>query len=265
MLLTLAGLAWKVAATALVVVLVSHVARRSGPFMASVVMGLPSAAGPGFFFLALDQDAAFIAHGALTCFASTGLVLLFTAVYVQMARWTGYLGCILASTLAWLVGAAIVDRLPLSLGMAFACVAVGVLSTWLLRRQLDLHSPGVPLRSAWYLLVLRAGIGGVAIGAIATFGGWLGPDLSGLALGFPIMLTVTCWVLHSQFGGAFAAATLTGFQRAVASFASFVLTLALLSGPLHPLTAWGIALAVSAAVAATVAGAYRIMSRPRAG
>ncbi len=262
MLSIIAGLAWKIAATAGVVVLVSHVARRSGPLVASIVVGLPIAAGPGFLFLVLDHDAAFIAHSALACFASTGLILVFTAVYARMAPWTGYLGCILAAALAWLAGALVLERLPLSLGMAFGCIAAGAAFAWLLRRPPDLRPPKTPLRSDWRLLAMRAGIGGLAVGGVATLGSWLGPDLAGLALGYPFLLTVTCWVIHNQLGGAFAAAMLTGLQRSVASFASFVLVLALLSGTLHPLAAWSLGIVISAAVAAAVAGLHRFTARP---
>ena len=55
----------KALATALVLFLVSRVAERLGPFMASVLMAMPMNAGPGYFFVSLEVSPQFVSKGAL--------------------------------------------------------------------------------------------------------------------------------------------------------------------------------------------------------
>ena len=76
----------KALATALVLFLVSRVAERLGPFMASVLMAMPMNAGPGYFFVSLEVSPQFLSKGALMSFAATGGVLVFTGFYIQATR-----------------------------------------------------------------------------------------------------------------------------------------------------------------------------------
>ena len=80
------GFAGKALAIALVLFLVSRVAERLGPFMASVLMAMPMNAGPGYFFVSLEVSPKFVSEGALMSFAATGGVLVFTGFYIQATR-----------------------------------------------------------------------------------------------------------------------------------------------------------------------------------
>ena len=55
----------RMAIAAAFVVSASFIAERTGPVIGGLVATLPISAGPSYVFLALDHDAAFIAHGAL--------------------------------------------------------------------------------------------------------------------------------------------------------------------------------------------------------
>ncbi|MCB1807061.1 MAG: hypothetical protein KDJ99_18495, partial [Candidatus Competibacteraceae bacterium] len=57
------SLSWKLVATAALIVLAARLARSFGPFMTSIMITIPLNAGPGFFFIALEQPAAFISQG----------------------------------------------------------------------------------------------------------------------------------------------------------------------------------------------------------
>ena len=59
------ALALKMAVTAGFVVGASMVAERAGPAIGALIATLPVAAGPAYFFLALDHDAAFISNSAI--------------------------------------------------------------------------------------------------------------------------------------------------------------------------------------------------------
>ena len=58
------ALAFKVAMTATIVVVVSVAAERSGPFIAALIAALPTAAGATYIILALEHPPAFIAASA---------------------------------------------------------------------------------------------------------------------------------------------------------------------------------------------------------
>ena len=73
----------KAMATALVLFLVSRIAEKLGPFMASVLMAMPMNAGPDYFFDNLGVSPQFLSKGALMSFAATGGVLVFTGFYIQ--------------------------------------------------------------------------------------------------------------------------------------------------------------------------------------
>ena len=73
----------KALATALVLFLVSRVAERLGPFMASVLMAMPMNAGPGYFFVSLEVSPQFLSKGALMSFAATGGVLVLSLIHIS--------------------------------------------------------------------------------------------------------------------------------------------------------------------------------------
>ena len=60
----LLSLALRMAVTAAFIVTASVITERSGPVIGALIATLPISAGPSYVFLALDDDAAFIAEGA---------------------------------------------------------------------------------------------------------------------------------------------------------------------------------------------------------
>ena len=111
-------------------------------------------------------------------------------------------------------------------------------------------STGEPVTSP---LLFHASLAGLMVATVSVSGGWLGPVLSGLALGFPITFSAGIWVLHRDYGGDFAAATMAAMPRSMVSFLAFALTLHLLSGPLTAIHALGLALVASLVVAGGLA------------
>jgi len=248
---------WRLAVTALIVVGANRVAALAGPVLASVVMALPVNAGPGFFFLAQEQPIAFIAQGALTMLASVGAVLVFCHVYGRLAPRHGPAFCLAVGVLAWLGWALPLRWLELNLPLALGWIVGGMLIGRLIGRpQPPVAAPG-RLRVRWAHLLLRAGVAGFVVASVALAGGQLGPVLSGLALGFPTTFSVGIWILHRDFGGPFAAATMQAMPRSMLSFTSFAAALYLLAGPLPALPALGLAVGLSVAVAVLLALLHR--------
>jgi len=249
-------LGWKIAFTALMIVAVARIAERSGALMASVLLTVPMNAGPGFFFLALDHPAAFIAEGVLVSFAATGGVLVFAAAYINLARRFGFFVCVGGASLAWLTAAVAFSWIDLDLAAAFALIAGGALIAYLSRRRFDLYSPPAHGASGLRSLFARGLVAGGWAAGIAALGHTIGAQLAGLLLGFPIIFCTAAWALHRTHGGDFAAALLSSAQRSVVTYASFCLALYLLVtvAAMAPLSAFGLACLVMVAVAASVAG-----------
>lgn len=222
----------KLATTMVLTVAISRVAERAGPFLASVIITLPIFAGPSFFFLMYEQPPEFIARGALYAFAGAGPVLAFTAGYIRASRNLGLIASLAGGAAAWAVLALPMRLLPFDLLVAFAWIAAGIIAARLFRRPFELHGRPTAPPARWAHLLGRATIAGFAVATVATIGGLLGPETTGLVVSFPLTMSVSVWLLHRQYGGEFAAATLAATQRTLLSYASFCLVLSLLAGVL---------------------------------
>lgn len=239
----------RAAATALLVIVVARVAERAGPFVASAVLTLPLYAGPSYFFLLGEVAPEFLAQSALFAFAGTAAVLGFACGYGLAITRFGLPATITLASLAWFAFALPLRLVPLSLAGAFAWIGLGLIFAQLVRPPPDVHRQNTTVRARWLPLVARAGVAGLAVATVALLGPMLGPSLTGLAVAFPVVLIVSIWMVHRQYGAAFSAAVMASTRRTLLSYASFNLVLALLA------TRMPVEVAFTAAVGASVASA----------
>src|SRR3954464_14341583 len=80
------GLLAKMLATAPIVVVVSRLVERVGPFLGAMIATLPISAGPALAFVALDHGAAFLEASARTSLPAFAGTAIFAAVYVRLAH-----------------------------------------------------------------------------------------------------------------------------------------------------------------------------------
>lgn len=258
--LVLVAVLWKALATAAVIVAAGRLAQRAGPVLTSVLITLPVNAGPGFFFIALEQEAPFVRQGALTAFAVTGAVLMFCTAWVHVARVGGFVSSLAAALAAWTAWALMTEALPDTVPWAAAAAGTGALLAWLLRRR-DVGRPAAARAAAgWGFVIVRGLAAGLVVAGVATASPWLGPVWSGFLLGFPTTLTASAWMLYGHYGREFTAATLNAAQPSLVVYASFCLGLHFLAGPLPALTAVVVAFAGAAGFAAVLA---LVLSRRR--
>ena len=127
-------LAFKMAMTAAVVVFISVVVERSGPFIGALIAALPTAAGAAYVILAIEHPPAFIAGSAVGSMAIGAAVAIFAAVYAVLAQRHGLLFSLGLSLLAWFACAALlrqVNWMPLSaLALNAAVYAVTIPLSW---------------------------------------------------------------------------------------------------------------------------------------
>ncbi len=253
-------LAWKATVASGVLMLVVASGQRAGPLLASIAMTYPFNSGVGFSLMMWQRSDAFMAEAGVAAFALTGGVFAFMTGYVLAASLGGFLRPWLTGIGAWALVAAVSLAFEMTWPLAFALAATGVAAAALLVRKRT--APPVPAGrgvGTWRATIARAVLGGVIIGAVATFSKLLGPVVSGMLLAFPTMMSASLWILHRRFGEAFAVETIHRSRWGLASYSSFVFSVGLLSLPIGGIAA----VATGAAVAVLVSLAVYRIGRPR--
>ncbi len=85
----LLDLALKMALTATIVVIISIVVERSGPFVGALIAALPTAAGAAYIILAFEHPPDFIAASAVGSIVSSAGVAIFALIYTVLAQRRG--------------------------------------------------------------------------------------------------------------------------------------------------------------------------------
>lgn len=227
------------------VMTVSAVAELLGPFWGGLLVSLPVSAGPAFVMLALEQDDAFIAEGAIGGLVANAVTQAFIMVIVVLAprwRWPFVLP---AAILTWLLGAAVTRQFEWSLTAAFLFnVVVFAVFLPLTRKVLRVGTSGArPGGRRWFELPLRGLMVGALVATVVTSSSWIGPTLSGMAAVFPIMLTGLALMALPRLGGLATAALFAGAMRAMQGFAIGLTILAMTAIPFGAW--WGMAAALA--------------------
>src|SRR5579864_9144891 len=102
----LLDLAFKMALTATIVVVISVVVERSGPFIGALIAALPTAAGAAYIILAFEHPPDFIAASAVGSAAATATVAVFALAYTVLAQRHGLVLSLSIAIAIWFVGAA---------------------------------------------------------------------------------------------------------------------------------------------------------------
>lgn len=253
----------RMAATALVVMLVSWAAGRFGPLIGGALAGLPMTLGPGFFFLIAEAPAGFVSQAAAYALLSLCATQLFLLAYIATARAGRPWLSLVAAILAWLLFASLLRLLPAQPFLGIALFALVTLFCWRLSRRFT--QPVEPGKGGGGvgLLLVRGLLAGLLVAAVTTASAWLGSAGSGLLLAFPIGYTVVSVTLHQTLGTARAIATLRSALLGTVSLAGFCLVMAL------AVLQWSAAAAFAAALAASAAITLGLLafghSRPRTG
>src|SRR6187455_970474 len=95
------SLALKMAVTAGFVIGAAMVAERAGPAVGAIVATLPVAAGPAYFFVALDHDSAFISASAIGSIAAHAATAVFSMIFIVLAQRLGTALSVGAAVAAW--------------------------------------------------------------------------------------------------------------------------------------------------------------------
>jgi len=252
----------KAASTAMIVVLASALAERLGPFWGALVTSLPISTGPAYVFLALEQDATFLAASLLSSFAAHAATALFMVTYGLLARRHSLWRSLLPAVLAWALGGYAIlqvawtplSALVLNLVVYAACLAV------LRPRPLAPGDLRAAPRRRWYDLPARAAAVAGFVLLVVAASSVLGPEATGLVAIYPIGMTCLSVILHPRIGGPAMSLLVATSLRAMLGFGAMLLVVHLLVQP------WGVPAAMAAGLAVSLAwSAVLMLARRRPG
>jgi hypothetical protein len=225
----------KIAITPLLVAAVSLAARWWGPTVGGILMGLPWFTGPTLFVLVQDRGTDF---GVAACIGiQMGVVclsayMLTYSLIALVARWPlSLMGAIAAfAATAWAtlepvqlskLTLGIVPSLWLAAAAAATCIAlIGLL----LPRP---RTPPVLQFLPWWDIPLRMIATGAVVSLVVITADALGPQLSGVASSFPVIVTVVGTFTHHRWGRDAIWRMLRGLAVSLFAFIAFFLVVGL--------------------------------------
>ena len=214
------ALAFKVAMTATIVVVVSVAAERSGPFIAALIAALPTGAGATYIILAFEHPPAFVAASAIGSMAANAAVAIFALTYAVLAQRHGVALSLTVATFAWF---AVTAALRLVEWTAAATLVLNALvfafTIPLSARYRDAAVPRDAVKRTRYDLPLRAAAVALVVAAVTTASHWIGSFASGVFAVFPIVMASFIVIMHPRAGGKPAAAVLAHAQPALVGLA----------------------------------------------
>lgn len=178
----------------------SLVARRWGPAIAGLLVGLPLTSGPLVFFVSLEQGPAFAVDVGLAVLAGGFALCAFALAYTRVAAARGGAAmALLSASAAYIVAAAVLRLVPtgvLWLLLAGVAVTLAVTLRLLPPRAAIPASPPPP---AWDLPA-RIVVGTSLLLLLTAAAPILGPRVSGLIATYPVYVSVLTYFAHRQAG-----------------------------------------------------------------
>ncbi|MVA98465.1 hypothetical protein GN330_14545 [Nitratireductor sp. CAU 1489] len=259
--LSLFELAFRVVATAAVVIAVTWAVNRFGPLVGGSLSGLPVVIGPGFYFLSLHATPAFVGNAAAHSLWSLCGTQVFILTYMISARRFGVMPSLTCASIAWTTVAVSVSRLPPApvAGFLVFCLVTAVAIH--IGSRLTIGTAPARPSLGWSALLLRGGVAGLLVAVVTTASSRIGPEFSGIFLAFPIGFGVLAVTLHEKLGAANAIGTLNAALKGASGLAVFSAGFALLL----PAFSYGWSLALATAISCSLTTALVMVSRLQRG
>jgi hypothetical protein len=198
----------KIAVTPILVAGVALAARRWGPTVGGILMGLPWFSGPVLFILIIDQGIDFGVGACLGIMIAVTCVSAFMLAYGLVAAVAGWPLSLAAGSAAFLAGAAVLSDpallariLPARLPPLWAAAGLGAASLCVVLALLPRPRAGVlPQVPPWWDIPARMAAAAALVAAVVTGADALGPRLAGVFASYPIIITVTGTFTHYSSG-----------------------------------------------------------------
>ncbi len=203
-----AGLVIKLASTALLVVMATGFAARFGAFIGAMIAAIPISAGPSYLFIAMENDAAFVAQSALTSVAINPLTVVFLLISSVLVERFGVVIALTTGMAAWFASAFAIIRTPLTLEQACLLnVVIFVVAIYLSRPLLG-DVAGKPVKRSWLDIPLRVAAVVTVVGSAVVVSRLVGPHAAGVVALVPVVWISMAVVIFARQGGATCSAVL---------------------------------------------------------
>lgn len=233
----------KLTITPVVIALASLAARRFGPAFGGWLIGLPVTAAPVVLFIALDHGPRFATRVTDGFVAGVLGQIAFVLAYVQLSRRGRGLVFAVCAGVAAFVAAGLLFGLPHFSLALLAPVAFAALFGAL--RIVPSHAGAPSTPGSRGDLLLRMVLATALVLGITTSASTLGPTLSGIAAGFPLLSTLLAVFAYRSDGPGAAISVYRGLLLGLFALMGFALTLALVLRHLPIAGAFGLALLVT--------------------
>jgi hypothetical protein len=234
---------FKIAVPPVLVAFMSLMARRFGPTIGGLMMGLPWMTGPVLFFLSMDRDAAYAVRACVGVELGTVAIAVFVLTYAAVSRVGPWFVALPSAATAFACAALASRQIELSLLQATGIAIAALLIAYDLIARPVAATPA--LRLPWWDIPARMTATFVLVAGIMISTEFLGPQLSGVVASYPVILTVVGSFTHHQLGRDAILRVLRGIALSLIGFAIFFCVVGTLTPSLGLVTAFAIAAAAS--------------------
>lgn len=235
----------KLTVTPVLVAVMSLIARRFGPAMGGVILGLPWMTGPILFFLAMERGLPYLEETSRGVLLAVPAIGVYTVCYAYVARFAGWLPSLAAGSAGFLIAGYLLSFVPLP-APPLAALAIGAL---LLTRFIvkPPRGPIGPLTLPWWDIPARMLATGSLVGCLAIAADYVGPTRLGIISTYPVIMTVLTTFSHHRWGIDVATTLLRAVMLSLIGFACFFLVLALYGTKLGLVPSFALATAINTA------------------
>ena len=206
-----------------------------------MIAAIPISAGPSYLFIAMENDAAFVAQSALTSVAVNPMTVVFLVVCSAVVERFGIVAGLILGMGCWFAGAFVITRLGLTLAHACALNAAVLIVAIYLSRPLLAEVAGRGAKRGWIDIPLRVIAVVTVVGSAVLVGRIIGPKAAGVVALIPVVWISMSVVIYMRQGGAVCASVLangiapmTGFWLGLTAVHALAVshgsTIALLAG-----------------------------------
>lgn len=217
--------ALKLVLTPLMIALPTMAARRWGPVVGGLLVGLPLTSGPVSVFLALEQGRQFAAEAGHSTMLGVLAVIAFCVAYARAARVLSWPWAFLLALTAYALMVTLLSTLVLPLSASTGLTVL--LTATALRAVGPVEACAPPPASPRWDLPFRMVAATAIVFAITSLSTRLGPQLSGLLSGFPVFVCVMSVFSHRLHGQAAVRQLERGVVLASFAFIAFYLVVSL--------------------------------------
>lgn len=225
----------KIAVTPLLVAAVSLAARRWGPGIGGILMGLPWFTGPTLCILILDRGVEFGVAASIGVLIGVVCVSAFVVAYSLAALYAGWQWCLAVAVAAFFASAWAAGDPRLLAGLApgtdaqlwsaaaAAAASLAVALALLPRPRIGALPQALP----WWDIPARMAATAALVAALMAGADALGPTLAGVFSTYPVILTVVGSFTHYRWGREALWRTFRGVTASLFGFVLFFLVVGL--------------------------------------